>query len=92
MARIVGFAGGAAINVPQGGGPAGPSNDRYYGIGKAETNIRNAVTESSSSGGADAVIELRINEAAYGNKFYCICAVEALLRYLKSNRETSPIS
>ena len=65
--------------------------DRFYGL-KIGQHMPSQVIEGAATGGAAAPIELRVNDTVYTYKIRVILAVENLLNYLKSNRETSPIS
>lgn len=48
--------------------------------------------EGAATGGAAAPIELRVNDTVYASKYRVILAVENLLNYLRSSKETSPIA
>jgi len=50
------------------------------------------VVEGAATGGAGATVELRVNDTVYANKINVILAVENLLNYLRSSKETSPIA
>lgn len=63
--------------------------DRFYSVIKGEHTI-DKVTEGSST--SSEAIELRVNDSIYTQKIDVILGVRALLNYLESNRETSPIA
>lgn len=63
--------------------------DRFYSVVKGEHNPWQ-VTEGAST--SSEAVELRVNDSIYANKIDVILGVEALLLYLKSARETSPIA
>lgn len=65
--------------------------DRFYGV-TLNQQIPSQVVEGASTGGASATVELRVNDTAYTNKIKVILAVENLLNYLRSSKETSPIA
>lgn len=63
--------------------------NRFYSVILGEHNV-DQVTEGAST--SSEAIELRVSDAIYANKIDVILGVEALLLYLKSDRETSPIA
>jgi hypothetical protein len=63
--------------------------DRYYSVILGEHNP-SQVTEGSST--SSEAIELRVNDSIYTNKINVIHGVNAILNYLKSSKETSPIA
>lgn len=63
--------------------------DRFYSVIKGE-HLPFQVTEGAATS-AEAV-ELRVNDSIYTSKMDVILAVNALLLYLKSSKETSPIA
>ena len=65
--------------------------DRFYGVILGQ-HMTSQVVEGASTGGASATVELRVNDTAYTEKMRVILAVENLLRYLQSSKETSPIA
>lgn len=65
--------------------------DRYYGL-KIGQHMPSQVVEGAATGGAAAPIELRVNDTVYTHKIRVILAVENLLNYLRSSKETSPIA
>jgi hypothetical protein len=50
------------------------------------------VVEGAATGGAAAPIELRVNDTVYASKYRVILALENILNYLRSSKETSPIA
>jgi hypothetical protein len=65
--------------------------DRFYGL-NINQQVPTQVVEGAATGGASAPIELRVNDTVYASKYRVILAVENLLNYLRSSRETSPIA
>ena len=65
--------------------------DRFYGL-IINQHQPSQVIEGAATGGAAATIELRVNDTVYAQKMRVILAVETLLLYLKSAKETSPIA
>lgn len=65
--------------------------DRFYGV-VLNQYMPSQVVEGASTGGASATVELRVSDAVYTNKLNVILAVENLLNYLRSSKETSPIA
>jgi hypothetical protein len=65
--------------------------DRYYGL-RIGQQMPSQVVEGSATGGAAAPIELRVNDTVYASKYRVILAVENLLNYMRSSKETSPIA
>ena len=65
--------------------------DRFYGV-ILNQQIPSQVVEGASTGGAGATVELRVSDTAYTSKIKVILAVENLLNYLRSSKETSPIA
>lgn len=63
--------------------------DRFYSVILGEHNL-DQVTEGSAT--SSEAVELRVSDAIYTNKIDVILAVETLLNYLKSAKETSPIA
>jgi len=63
--------------------------DKFYSVVKGE-HFPHQVTEGAST--SSEAIELRVADTIYTNKIDVILGVEALLLYLKSSRETSPIA
>lgn len=63
--------------------------DKFYSLSKGEQSPWQVTEGSSTSGEA---VELRVNDTIYTNKLDVILCVEALLLFLKSQRETSPIA
>lgn len=63
--------------------------DRFYSVIQGEHTI-DKVTEGSSTS-AEA-IELRVKDTIYTRKIDVILGVRALLNYLESSKETSPIA
>jgi len=65
--------------------------DRFYGV-VLNQHMPSQVIEGAASGGAGATVELRVNDTVYAQKIRVILAVENLLNYLRSSKETSPIA
>ena len=65
--------------------------DRFYGVILGQ-HMPSQVVEGAATGGASATVELRVNDTAYAEKMRVILAVENLLNYLRSSKETSPIA
>ena len=65
--------------------------DRFYGL-TINQHMPSQVVEGASTGGASAPIELRVSDTVYTSKHRVILAVENLLNYLRSSKETSPIA
>lgn len=65
--------------------------DRFYGV-TLNQYMPSQVVEGAATGGAGAPVELRVNDTVYANKMRVILAVENLLNYLRSSKETSPIA
>jgi hypothetical protein len=65
--------------------------DRFYGVINNQY-MPSQVIEGAATGGAAATVELRVNDTMYANKIKVILAVENLLNYLRSSKETSPIA
>lgn len=65
--------------------------DRFYGL-NLNQQTPSQVVEGAATGGAAAPIELRVNDTVYASKYRVILALETLLNYMKSSRETSPIA
>lgn len=65
--------------------------DRFYGL-NLNQQVPSLVVEGAATGGAAAPIELRVNDTVYASKYRVILALETLLNYMKSSRETSPIA
>lgn len=63
--------------------------DRFYSVVKGE-HSPHQVTEGAST--SSEAIELRVNDSIYASKIDVILGVRALLSYLESARETSPIA
>jgi hypothetical protein len=63
--------------------------DRFYSVVKGEHNP-DQVTEGASTSGE--AIELRVNDSVYANKIDVILGLRAILMYLESSKETSPIA
>lgn len=63
--------------------------DRFYSVNLGQQNPHQ-VTEGAATSGQQ--IELRVNDTAYATKSAVILGIEALLNYLKTSRETSPIA
>jgi hypothetical protein len=63
--------------------------DRYYSVILGEHNP-SQVTEGSST--SSEAIELRVSDSIYTNKINVIYGVMAILHYLESSKETSPIA
>jgi hypothetical protein len=62
--------------------------DRFYGVA-AEGRLPKDVTEAAST--TSAVVEVRVNDAAYGNKMSVLLALEAIILYIR-HKETTPIA
>jgi hypothetical protein len=65
--------------------------DKYYGL-KIGQQTPSQVVEGAASGGVNAPIELRVNDTVYASKYRVILALETLLNYMQSSKETSPIA
>jgi hypothetical protein len=65
--------------------------DRFYGVALNQY-MPSQVVEGAATGGASAPVELRVSDTVYANKMRVILAVENLLNYLRSSKETSPIA
>lgn len=65
--------------------------DRFYGL-KIGQHMPSQVIEGAATGGAAAPIELRVNDTVYTHKIRVILALENILNYLRSSKETSPIA
>lgn len=65
--------------------------DRFYGL-KIGQHMPSQVVEGAATGGAAAPIELRVNDTVYTHKIRVILALENILHYLQSSKETSPIA
>jgi len=65
--------------------------DRFYGL-NINQQIPSQVVEGASTGGASAPIELRVSDTVYTHKIRVILALETLLNYMRSSKETSPIA
>lgn len=63
--------------------------DRFYSVVKGE-HFPNQVTEGAST--SSEAIELRVSDTVYANKIDVILALNAIVMYLQSSRETSPIA
>lgn len=63
--------------------------NRFYSVILGEHNA-DQVTEGSST--SSEAIELRVADTIYTNKIDVILGVRAILQYLESDRETSPIA
>lgn len=63
--------------------------DRFFSVQVGQHNPHQ-VTEGAATSGQQ--VELRINDTAYASKSAVILSVEALLNFLKTSRETSPIA
>lgn len=63
--------------------------DRFYSVVKGE-HFPHQVTEGSST--SSEAIELRVNDSIYTNKIDVILGLRAILMYLESSKETSPIA
>ena len=63
--------------------------DRFYSVIKGE-HFPHQVTEGAATSGE--AIELRVADTIYTNKIDVILGVRALLLYLESSKETSPIA
>lgn len=63
--------------------------DRFYSVIKGE-HFPNQVTEGGST--SSEAIELRVADTIYTNKIDVILGLRAILMYLESSRETSPIA
>ena len=63
--------------------------DRFYSVSKGE-HLPELVTEGGSTSGE--AIELRVNDSVYTSKLDVILGLTAILNYLKTTRETSPIA
>lgn len=63
--------------------------DRFYSVVKGE-HSPDQVTEGSST--SSEAIELRVNDSVYANKIDVILGLRAILLYLESSKETSPIA
>lgn len=63
--------------------------DRFYSVVKGEHNPWQ-VTEGSST--SSEAVELRVNDTIYTNKIDVILGLRAILLYLESSKETSPIA
>jgi hypothetical protein len=65
--------------------------DRFYGL-RIGQQMPSQVVEGAATGGAAAPIELRVNDTVYASKYRVILALENILNYLRSSKETSPIA
>lgn len=63
--------------------------DRFYSVAKGQ-HTPNQVTEQSST--SSKAIELRVNDSIYTDKIDVILGLRAILLYLESSKETSPIA
>lgn len=63
--------------------------DRFYSVIKGE-GLPHQVTEGSST--SSEAIELRVKDTIYTNKLDVLIGLEAIMAYLKSPAETSPIA
>ena len=63
--------------------------DRFYSVIKGE-HLPSQVTEGAST--SSEAIELRVNDSIYTNKLDVILGLKAILFYLESTKETSPIA
>nr|DAQ54399.1 MAG TPA: hypothetical protein [Caudoviricetes sp.] len=63
--------------------------DKFYSVVKGE-HYPSQVTEGASTSGE--AIELRVNDSVYANKIDVILGLRAILMYLESSKETSPIA
>ena len=63
--------------------------DRFYSVILGEHTIEK-VTEGAST--SSEAIELRVNDSIYTSKLAVILGLRALLNYLESSKETSPIA
>lgn len=62
--------------------------DRFYGVA-ANGRLPKDVTEAGST--TSAVVEVRVNDAAYSNKMSVILALMAIVSYIET-KETTPIA
>ena len=65
--------------------------NRFYGL-NINQHMVSQVVEGAATGGAAAPIELRVNDTVYASKIRVILALENILSYLQSSKETSPIA
>ena len=63
--------------------------DKFYSVVLGE-HYPDQVTEGSSTSGES--IELRVSDSIYANKIDVILGLRAILMYLESSKETSPIA
>lgn len=63
--------------------------NRFYSVIKGE-HFPSQVTEGASTSGE--AIELRVSDSIYTNKIDVILGLRAILLYLESAKETSPIA
>jgi len=63
--------------------------DRFYSVIVGEHNPSQVTEGAATSGEA---IELRVSDTAYAQKIRVIHGVNAILLYLQSAKETSPIA
>ena len=65
--------------------------NRFYGL-NINQHMVSQVVEGAASGGAGATVELRVSDTVYAQKIRVILALETILTYLQSSKETSPIA
>ena len=65
--------------------------NRFYGL-IINQHMVSQVVEGAASGAGAAPIELRVSDTVYAQKIRVILALETILSYLQSSKETSPIA
>lgn len=63
--------------------------DRFYSVELGEHSPHQVTEDSSTTAEA---IELRVSDSIYTNKIDVILGLRAILLYLESSKETSPIA